>query len=123
MAAPLAKQFARFRASRRETLDSIGAVIGIAGCHLSAVERGRRYSPSLTALQPLINYLALTNEEVGQLRQAAELSPKKLRIPPDAPEEAFIFVAHLLRQWDHLAPQDFKVLSDFVESLRTSITD
>lgn len=121
MAAPLAQQFAHIRASRGATLDRIGAIIGVAGCHLSQVERGKRYPPSLETLQPLINYLALAEEEVNLLIQAAEHSPKKLRVPPDAPEEAFIFVTHLLRRWDQLAPQDFKHLSDFIQSLRTSV--
>ncbi|WP_157870651.1 helix-turn-helix domain-containing protein [Azospira oryzae] len=121
MTAPLARQFARFRASRGESLDRIGAVIGVAGSHLSEVERGKRYPPPLTTLKPLINYLSLTHEEVRLLIQASEQSPKKLRVPPDAPEEAFIFVARLLRRWGDLAPQDFNRLSDFVESLSRSI--
>lgn len=123
MVAPLARQFARFRASRGESLDRIGAVIGVAGSHLSEVERGKRYPPPLVTLQPLINYLSLTHDEVRLLIQASERSPKKLRVPPDAPEEAFIFVARLLSRWGDLGPQDFNRLSDFVESLRWSMSN
>lgn len=117
MAAPLTHYLTYLRASRRMSQVAFGHLIGLAGSHVSVIERGKRYAPTAKQLVPLISSLNLASEEVDQLGIAIRQSPRCLRIPPYASQEAYRFVSVLQANWDAMSPKEFEVLGQVVERL------
>lgn len=120
MTSPLTNKIKKLRLSRRLSQEGVARIIGLAGGYYCGVETGKRYAPSTVILQRLFSHLSLTDEEIREFIEAATLSPQKLRVPPDAPEEAFVLVAHLLRRWKEFTPDAFKQLTDIVKTFEVS---
>lgn len=105
---PLAEYLAILRAEYCYAQAKFGGLIGLAGSHVSVIELGQRYAPPIEALGPLISGLNLSEQEQQVLEECASLSPRRLRIPPSAPAEAFSFIAVLDACWLDISTSEFE---------------
>lgn len=117
MPSPLAHYLANLRKAKDLPQATFGAPIGLAGSHVSIIERGKRHAPLLPNLLPLADFLELTPHEIAQLKLAASQSPRLFRISPGSPAAAFRLVEKLQSRWSSITAEEFERLSDFVESL------
>lgn len=118
---PLAEFLKSLRLARRLSQRQFGLLIGLADSHVCIVENGARYAPKLSALSPWLGGLNLSDKDRSALLSAAEVSPQKLRIPPDSPPSAFRFIATLQDRWMDISEEEFNTLHRFVLANRQGL--
>lgn len=120
---PLAELLKTLRLAHRRSQTEFGALIAIAGSHVCIIEKGLRYAPEIKSLEPLIGALDLSRDEQLSLRALAEVSPRKLRIPPNSPAAAFRLIASLEKQWPELTEAEFNQLQHLTQSFHRNSVD
>jgi transcriptional regulator with XRE-family HTH domain len=105
---------ARLRAMREErgvTLKDMARALNVSSAYLSALEHGRRGTPTFQLLQRMITYFNVIWDEAEELQRLAELSDPKVTIDtgglaPEATELANRLASDISR----LAPEDLVFL-------------
>jgi transcriptional regulator with XRE-family HTH domain len=104
----------KLRAMRDErgvTLKEMAAALRVSSAYLSALEHGRRGTPTFALLQKIIAYFNVIWDDAEELQRLAELSDPKVTIDtagmaPEATELA----NRLARDIGRLAPEDLAFL-------------
>jgi len=108
---PLGAKLRRLRAERGITLKDMATALDVSSAYLSALEHGKRGTPTWYMLQRIIAYFNIIWDEAEEVQRLAELSDPKVTIntaglPPEATELA----NRLARDIDTLSPEDLKAL-------------
>ncbi len=108
---PLGVRLRQMRAERGITLKQMAAALKISSAYLSALEHGRRGTPTWDLMQRIIAYFNVIWDEAEDLIRLSEISDPKVTIDTAgmAPE-ATALANRLARDIDKLAPEDLKHL-------------
>ena len=90
---PLGQKLRKMRTERGVTLKEMAAAISVSPAYLSALEHGRRGTPTFEMTQRIIGYFNVIWDEAEELMRLAELSDPRVVIdtaglPPEATELA-----------------------------------
>jgi len=77
---PLGEKLREMRSERGITLKEMARGIGISSAYLSALEHGRRGTPTWFMVQRIISYFNVIWDEAEELQRLAEISDPKLTI-------------------------------------------
>jgi transcriptional regulator with XRE-family HTH domain len=88
---PLGAKLRHMREERGTTLKDMAQALNVSSAYLSALEHGRRGTPTFQLLQRIITYFNVIWDEAEELQRLAELSDPKVSIdtgglPPEATE-------------------------------------
>ena len=75
---PFGDRLRRMRAERRLSLKQMAAGIGVSSAYLSALEHGRRGTPTFQLVQRIIQYFNVIWDEAEELQRLAELSAPRV---------------------------------------------
>jgi transcriptional regulator with XRE-family HTH domain len=108
---PLGARLRALREERGVTLKEMARALRVSSAYLSALEHGRRGTPTFALLQKMIAYFNVIWDEAEELQRLAEISDPKVAIDtaglaPEATELA----NRLARDIDKLAPEDLTFL-------------
>lgn len=108
---PLGAKLRSLREARGITLKQMAAALNVSSAYLSALEHGRRGTPTWILLQRIITYFNVIWDEAEELQRLAEISDPKVSIntgglTPEATELA----NRLARDIGRLAPDDLVFL-------------
>ena len=104
---PLGAKLRQMRAARGISLKDMARALNVSSAYLSALEHGRRGTPTWVMLQSIITYFNVIWDEAEELQRLAELSDPKVSIDtaglaPEATELANRLAADIGR----LSPED-----------------
>lgn len=104
---PLGARLRSLRAARGVTLKDMAKALNVSSAYLSALEHGRRGTPTWVLLQRIITYFNIIWDEAEELQRLAELSEPRVVVDTGglAPE-ATEFANRLARDIDKLSPED-----------------
>lgn len=110
---PLGAKLRKLRAERGITLKQMAQGLGVSSAYLSALEHGKRGTPTWDLLQRMIAYLNIIWDEAEELQRLAEISNPKITIDtaglsPEATELA----NRLARDIGKLEMDDLKELQN-----------
>jgi transcriptional regulator with XRE-family HTH domain len=110
---PLGAKFRALREARGISLKEMAAALNVSSAYLSALEHGRRGTPTSFLLHRIIAYFNVIWDEAEELQRLAELSDPKVTIDTGglAPE-ATEFTNRLRDNIERLEPEDLKFLRD-----------
>ncbi|MDE1712706.1 helix-turn-helix transcriptional regulator (plasmid) [Chromobacterium amazonense] len=91
--------------------------LNLKGPYISGVETGKRYAPLLGNIESSLEKLGMTRVQVKRLYTAEKMSPRLVKIPPTAPQEAFIYAATLQTHLEWLEQDDFIKLTAYLQGL------
>ena len=77
---PLGAKLRKLRAERGITLKQMAQGLGVSSAYLSALEHGRRGTPTWDLLQRIIVYLNIIWDEAEEIQRLAEISDPKITI-------------------------------------------
>ena len=108
---PLGAKMRELRDARGVTLKQMAKALNVSSAYLSALEHGRRGTPTWILLQRIIHYFNVIWDEAEDLQRLAELSDPKIAIDtaglsPEATELA----NRLARDIGRLSDDDLGVL-------------
>lgn len=109
---PLGLKLRQMRDERGITLKEMARALNVSSAYLSALEHGRRGTPTFALLQKIIAYFNIIWDDAEELQRLAEMSDPKVTIdtagmPPEATELA----NRLARDIGRLSPDDLTHLS------------
>jgi transcriptional regulator with XRE-family HTH domain len=109
---PLGARLRTLRAARGVTLKDMAKALNVSSAYLSALEHGRRGTPTWVLLQRIITYFNVIWDEAEDLQRLAELSDPRVVVDTGglAPE-ATEFANRLARDIDKLTVEDLVFLS------------
>ena len=104
---PFGKRVRRLRQDRGLSLKTMAYDISVSAAYLSALEHGRRGTPTWSLVQRIITYFNIIWDEAEELVQLAQISDPRIVVdtaglPPEATELANI----LARQIAFLSPDE-----------------
>jgi transcriptional regulator with XRE-family HTH domain len=110
---PLGVKLRALRAERNISLKQMAAALNISSAYLSALEHGKRGTPTWDLLQRIIAYFNIIWDEAEEVQRLAEISNPKITIDtagmaPEATELA----NRLAQQIGNLAPDDLEHLKN-----------
>ena len=110
---PLGARMRELREQRGVTLKQMAKALNVSSAYLSALEHGRRGTPTSFLLHRIIAYFNVIWDEAEELQRLAELSDPKVTIDTGglAPE-ATEFTNRLRDNIERLEPEDLKFLRD-----------
>lgn len=114
---PLATLLREIRIGLGLSQVNFASALNLKGPYISGVETGKRYAPILGNIEPSLMGLGLSGAQVKRLYTAEKMSPRQVKIPPTASQEAFIYAAILQEYMDWLEQDDFIKLTAFLQSL------
>ncbi len=108
---PLGARLRQLRNARGVTLKDMAKGLNVSSAYLSALEHGRRGTPTWALLQRIITYFNIIWDEAEDLQRLAEISDPKVAIDtaglaPEATELANRLAADIAR----LGPEDLQFL-------------
>jgi transcriptional regulator with XRE-family HTH domain len=108
---PLGAKLRALRQSRGLTLKDMAKALNVSSAYLSALEHGRRGTPTWVLLQRIITYFNIIWDEAEELQRLAELSDPRVVVDTGglAPE-ATEFANRLARDISRLSPEDLDFL-------------
>lgn len=71
---PFGNHLRKLRANKNVTQKQMAAAIGVSAAYLSALEHGKRGTPSYALVQRIVGYLNIIWDEAEALQKSAELS-------------------------------------------------
>ena len=111
---PLSRLLQEIRTRHGLTITELAATIGMVRPRASIIVSGKHHAPEgeelRRAVEGLTTALKLSEEEQQEIFEAARQSPRKLKIPSDASEAAFRFIAALQERWNDLGSEEFEAL-------------
>jgi len=104
---PLGARLRALRTARGVTLKDMAEALNVSSAYLSALEHGRRGTPTWVLLQRIITYFNIIWDEAEELQRLAELSDPRVVVDTGglAPE-ATEFANRLARDIEKLNPED-----------------
>ncbi|MEZ5841673.1 MAG: helix-turn-helix transcriptional regulator [Hyphomicrobiales bacterium] len=75
---PFGEKLRRMRAERRLSLKQMAAALGVSSAYLSALEHGRRGTPTFQLVQRIIQYFNVIWDETEELQRLAALSAPRI---------------------------------------------
>lgn len=113
MTTPFGETMRRLREERGVTQKQMAKAIGVSPAYLSALEHGRRGTPSFDFLQRVAGYFNVIWDEAEELQRLAEISDPKVTIDTGGlSPEATELTNRLRDDIDRLEPEDLKFLRD-----------
>lgn len=108
---PLGAKLRSLREARGITLKQMAAALNVSSAYLSALEHGRRGTPTWILLQRIITYFNVIWDEAEELQRLAELSdPRVVVDTAGLTPEATEFANRLARDIATLRPEDVTFL-------------
>ena len=112
---PLGAKLRQLRGARGLTLKEMARALNVSSAYLSALEHGKRGTPTWALLQRIITYFNIIWDEAEELQRLAEISDPRVVVdtgglPPEATELANRLAADISR----LAPDDLQFLRNEV---------
>lgn len=93
---PFGQMLRDMRAERGLTLKAMAEALGVSSSYLSALEHGRRGSPSWFMVQRIIAYFNVIWDEAEELQRLAERSHPRVIVDTAGLDPAATELAHLL---------------------------
>lgn len=110
---PLGVKLRALRDVRGISLKEMAAALNVSSAYLSALEHGKRGTPTSFLLHRMIAYFNVIWDEAEELQRLAEISDPKVTIDTGGlSPEATEFTNRLRDNIDRLDPDDFKFLRD-----------
>lgn len=108
---PLGAKLRALRESRGVSLKDMAKALNVSSAYLSALEHGRRGTPTWVLLQRIITYFNVIWDEAEELQRLAELSDPRVTVDTGglAPE-ATELANRLARDIGSLGPDDLQFL-------------
>ena len=108
---PLGAKLRALRESRGVSLKDMAKALNVSSAYLSALEHGRRGTPTWVLLQRIITYFNVIWDEAEELQRLAELSDPRVTVDTGglAPE-ATELANRLARDIGSLSPDDLQFL-------------
>ena len=108
---PLGAKLRALREARGVSLKDMAKALNVSSAYLSALEHGRRGTPTWVLLQRIITYFNVIWDEAEELQRLAELSDPRVTIDTGglAPE-ATELANRLARDIGSLSPDDLQFL-------------
>lgn len=108
---PLGAKLRALRESRGVTLKDMAKALNVSSAYLSALEHGRRGTPTWVLLQRIITYFNIIWDEAEELQRLAELSDPRITVDTGglAPE-ATELANRLARDIGSLSVEDLQFL-------------
>jgi len=108
---PLGAKLRALRESRGVTLKDMAKALNVSSAYLSALEHGRRGTPTWVLLQRIITYFNIIWDEAEELQRLAELSDPRVTVDTGglAPE-ATELANRLARDIGSLSVEDLQFL-------------
>ena len=108
---PLGAKLRSLRESRGVTLKQMASALNVSSAYLSALEHGRRGTPTWVLLQRIITYFNVIWDEAEELQRLAELSDPRVVIDTAGlTPEATEFANRLAREITRLDTEDLAAL-------------
>lgn len=114
---PLATLLREIRVGLGLSQVNFANTLNLKGPYISGVETGKRYAPILENIESSLENLGMTRAQLKRLYTAEMMSPRQVKIPPTAPQEAFIYAATLQTHLEWLEQDDFIRLTAYLQSL------
>jgi len=109
---PLGLKLRQLREERGVTLKDMARALRVSSAYLSALEHGRRGTPTWMLLQRIIAYFNVIWDEAEELQRLAEMSDPKVTIDTGGMSpEATELANRLARDIGKLAPEDLSFLT------------
>lgn len=110
---PLGAKLRALREARGISLKEMAAALNVSSAYLSALEHGKRGTPTSFLLHRIIAFFNVIWDEAEELQRLAEISDPKVTIDTGglAPE-ATEFTNRLRDNIERLEPEDLKYLRD-----------
>ncbi len=110
---PLGVKLRALRDARGISLKEMAAALNVSSAYLSALEHGKRGTPTSFLLHRMIAYFNVIWDEAEELQRLAEISDPKVTIDTGGlSPEATEFTNRLRDNIDRIDPDDFKFLRD-----------
>ncbi|MCX5494849.1 helix-turn-helix transcriptional regulator [Kaistia dalseonensis] len=93
---PFGQRMRQLRAERKVSLKTMADEIGVSSSYLSALEHGRRGTPSWLTLQRIIAYFNVIWDDAEELQRLAERSHPRVVVDTAGLDPAATELAHLI---------------------------
>lgn len=114
---PLGAKLREMRAARGVTLKEMAHAIGVSPAYLSALEHGKRGSPTWFLVQRIIVYFNVIWDDAEELCRLAQTSDPRVKVDTSgAIPEATAFANLLARSVTDLSASDFANLTAVIET-------
>lgn len=117
---PFGRKLEQLRRSCGLQQSQLAAEAGVQSCYISAMENGRKGSPSLSVFDQLTQVLTLSEEERCNLWRAALQSKKMRKMPPETPTSEYVLVGELWERLGSLTENQINLIS---LALKTATSD
>jgi transcriptional regulator with XRE-family HTH domain len=108
---PFGARLRALREARRQTLKEMAEAIGVSSAYLSALEHGRRGTPTWLLLQRIIAHFNIIWDEAEDLQRLAELSNPRIVVDTATLSPAATELANRLsRQIAYLSEADIAAM-------------
>jgi transcriptional regulator with XRE-family HTH domain len=116
---PFGARLRALRAARGETLKAMATTIGVSPSYLSALENGRRGTPTWLLLQRIIAHFNIIWDEAEDLQRLAALSDPRATIDTAGLAPAATALANrLAREIVHLSDSDLEAMTTILDKAR-----
>lgn len=95
---PLGERIRMLRRERGVSQKDMAAAIGVSAAYLSALEHGRRGTPTWTLIQKIIGYFNIIWDDAEDLQRLAEASHPRVRLDTSGLSPAATELANLLAE-------------------------
>ena len=112
---PLGEKIRALRRERGVSQKQMAAALGVSAAYLSALEHGRRGSPTWTMIQKIIGYFNIIWDEAEELQRLAETSQPRVVLDTAGLSPAATELANLLAEKiGKLSEEDLRRLTESV---------
>jgi transcriptional regulator with XRE-family HTH domain len=116
---PFGERLRAMRAERGVSQKEMAAAIGVSAAYLSALEHGRRGSPSWTLIQKIIGYFNIIWDDAEELARLAETSHPRVKVDTSGLSPAATELANLLAE--NIGGLDEETLRRLGETIRAAV--
>ena len=117
---PFGHKIRKYRRDRGLSLKTMAYDIGVSAAYLSALEHGKRGTPTWTLEQRIITYFNIIWDEAEELVRLAQISDPRVVIETGGlSPEATELANHLARQISDLGLNEIVTLLGFLKQART----
>lgn len=111
---PFGELLEKHRRKRGLHQQELSYLVGINSTYVSAMESGKRGSPSKEVVQRIIAALELTEQEAKELKESATRSKKSMRIPNNASSEEYLIAYQLFQRMGRLSHGQLAIIREAI---------
>jgi transcriptional regulator with XRE-family HTH domain len=112
---PFGKKLRELRAQKKVSLKAMASTIGVSAAYLSALEHGRRGTPTWYLVQRIITYFNIIWDEAEELATLAQLSDPRVTVDTSGlSPRATEFANRLAKQIEYLDENELEALLDIL---------